>query len=177
MARYVALARGINVGGKHSVPMAALREVCEQIGCTGVRTLIQSGNVVLDSKTSAAALEDALTRAASTRFGFDIPFMVRTAKELRAVDEHAPFPDADPQRLYVVFLARGQGGRDGELDPTRSPPDRAVLKGNEIWMCCPGGVGRTKLTAAWLEKQAGGRAGTTRNWQTLGKLIALAEEA
>jgi uncharacterized protein (DUF1697 family) len=175
MARYVALARGINVGGKHSVPMAALREVCEELGATGVRTFIQSGNVVLDWKGTAADLETKLEAAATERFGFGIPMMVRTAAELRAARDANPFPEADPARLYVVFLARGRGGTDGEIDPARSPPDRAVLKGDVIYLWCPEGVGRTKLTAAFLEKQAGGRAGTTRNWQTVAKLIALAE--
>ena len=175
MARYVALARAINVGSGRSVPMKALRELCEEIGCTAVRTYIQSGNVVLDSSLSAAALEDALTRSASERFGFEIPFVVRTANELRALHDDPPFPDADPSRRYVVFLTRGRGGTDGELDPTRSPPDRAVLRGNEIVLWCPNGVGRTKLPPAWLEKQAGGRSGTNRNGQTVGKLLALAE--
>lgn len=171
MATYVALARGINVGGRHSVPMAELRKLCEDLGFTEVETYIQSGNVVLDDRRSAAEVERVLATALARAFPFEIPIMVRTPAELRAVQDDTPFPDADPAHLHVMFLDRGPALERRELDRDRSPGDRAIVSGHEIYLHLPGGVGRTKLTGPWLEKQAG-RPGTIRNWRTLGKLAA-----
>src|SRR4051812_48791927 len=99
MGRQVALLRGVNVGGKNKVPMAALRALFESLGHTNVVTLIQSGNVVFDARTTvtSSALEEAIEK----EFGLDITVMVRTSAQLRHIIESRPFPGADETELHV----------------------------------------------------------------------------
>ena len=101
---YVALLRGVNVGGKTKVAMAALRDVCASVGCEDVVTYIQSGNVVLRSALKADRLQSALETAIAEEFGFSPAVMIRPAKEMAAVIDRNPFPDAEMKTLHVGFL-------------------------------------------------------------------------
>src|SRR5205807_500654 len=101
---YVVLLRGINVGGKTKVPMAALRDVCAGAGCDDVVTYIQSGNVVLSSKLSEKKLQATLEAAIAAGFGFGPAVMIRTASEMAAVLERNPYLDADESSVHVGFL-------------------------------------------------------------------------
>jgi uncharacterized protein (DUF1697 family) len=170
----VALLRGVNVGGKRSLPMAALREVCEEIGWTGVRTWIQSGNVVFRAPSApTATLEQALQDALMARCSLDVPVVVRTAEELAQAVANNPFlPETDPELLHVGFL---QGwptaAAVASLDPERSPPDEFAVVGRELYLKLPNGMARTKLTSAWLDRRLG-TVVTARNWRSV---LALAE--
>src|SRR5688572_23128935 len=107
MTVHIAFLRGINVGGNALVPMAALREMCTRMGFTGVKTLLNSGNLVFDAGTrKAAALEPLLEKAAEKEFGHRPDFMVRTSEQLRDAMERNPFSDEaqdDPSHLLVFF--------------------------------------------------------------------------
>ena len=107
MTRYVALLRGINVGGNKRIAMADLQSLCEGLGFEHVRTLLQSGNVVLDSRLSARTVESRLSEAIEQQLGMEVRVVVRTAAELAAVVEHDPYSSiADPLKYYSVsFLA------------------------------------------------------------------------
>jgi len=165
--RHAALLRGINVGGKNIVPMIDLAVFFVEAGCRGVRTYIQSGNVVFEAP--AAALKK-LPAAISRKIG--VPVIVRSQAELEAVVRGNPFLKAGEaeKMLHVAFLA-GLPGSDAiaKLDPLRSPPDRFVVVDRHIYLHTPNGMGNSKLTNAWLDSKLS-TVSTVRNWATVLKL-------
>jgi uncharacterized protein (DUF1697 family) len=173
---HVALLRGINVGGKNLVPMKALAEMFAKAGCSDVETYIQSGNVLfLASEATASRAEGLVTRAIRERFGFEIPVITRSTAELREIATQNPFlrAGADPKTLHVVFLADvPEPARVASLDPNRSPPDEFVVVGREIYLRCPNGLGRTKLSNQYLDSKLA-TTSTVRNWNTTLKLLEL----
>jgi uncharacterized protein (DUF1697 family) len=176
--KHVALLRGVNVGGKNSLPMADLAAMFTAAGCTEVRTYIQSGNVVFVAKAAVAARVPTVVAAAiEKRFGFQSPVVVRTADALRLVGEKNPFLSSrvDTTRLHVAFLAdAATAARVATLDPKRSPPDafRVAKDRRELYLHFPNGAGKTKLTNVYLDKTLG-TVSTMRNWNTVTKLIEL----
>jgi len=173
---HVALLRGINVGGRNKLPMKELASIFEGAGCSEVRTYIQSGNVLFRAPVShVKGLRDVITEAIARHLGHPIPIVMRSATELRAVVEHNPFlrPDADTKTLHVAFLAKkpGKAAIDG-LDPDRSPPDDFVVSGREIYLRCPNGVARTRLTNDYFDSRLT-TTSTVRNWRTVLKLVEL----
>jgi uncharacterized protein (DUF1697 family) len=175
---YIALLRGINVGGRRSVPMAALREVHARLGYTDVVTYIQSGNVVFDADSDdVALLSRTIEQAITADFGIGVPVIVRTREDLVTIIESSPYTTtgADPARLAVAFLADAPAmERAVGIDATGLLPDEFALGEREVYLHCPSGFGRTKLTNAFLEEQLGVTA-TTRNWKTVTKLAALSD--
>lgn len=174
-ARFVALLRGINVGGKNSLPMKALAELFEAAGARDVRTYIQSGNVVFRAgEARVGALCDAVSRAISKSFGLEIPLVLRSAADFaRVAAAHPLSSGADPKTLHVAFLAEVPApAQVRSLDPERSPPDRFVVRGRELYLCCPNGIAKTKLTNAYLDRVLG-TTSTLRNWATVQKLRSM----
>jgi uncharacterized protein (DUF1697 family) len=174
--RYAALLRGINVGGKHVVPMAELARLFSAAGCRDVATYIQSGNVVFgaDART-VARLPGELAAQIQRRFGVDAPVVLRTHAELAAVAGKNPFVSlgADLARLMVVFLAETPARTAlATLDPARSPPDELVVRGRDIYLRCPNGYGRSKLTNQYFDSKLK-TVSTVRNWRTVLKLVEL----
>ncbi len=174
---FVALLRGINVGGKSLISMAELRALFSSLSFEDVATYIQSGNVVFRSPT---ADEDAvvakLEREIAGAFEVSPAVLLRTPAELGAVAASSPYLSrkADLSKLHVVFLDRAPAASTAaELDPERSPPDEFFLQGREIFLRLPNGAGRSKLKLDYFERVLGVRA-TQRNWNTMLKLIALA---
>lgn len=176
--RYVALLRGINVGGNNKLPMKDLAELCLEAGCAEATTFIQSGNVILRASSAVAKkLPDALTQGIAARFGFRIPIVMRTAAELKTVLEANPFvKTADPNHLHVAFLAETPApSRVAALDPNRSPPDALAVVGRDVYLMLPNGVARTKITNAYLDAKLQ-TVSTARNWRTVQKLIELSSD-
>lgn len=178
MTNYLALLRGINVGGKNRVPMKELRLVVEDMGHEDVRTYLQSGNVVFESRSRASKkLATEVEDAISETFGLEISVIMRTQGELKRVASGNPFPTegVNPTSLHVMFLAEPASAKAARsLDPDRSPPDEFEVKGREVYMWFPKGYGRSKLTIDYFEKKLGTRA-TARNWNTVVKLLELME--
>jgi len=172
MTRYIALLRGINVGGHNKVPMAALRDTCESIGCTDVATYIQSGNVVLTSKLSAGKLRAALESAIAEQIGVSPVVVIRTRDQLAAVLEANPFPDADPNHLHVAFLSetpdRSQVAGLTELD---HPPEEVAVRGTDAYFHLPNGMGRAKIPELFGRRVK--TPATVRNWRTVNKLLQM----
>lgn len=160
--------------------MPELRNVVDALGHEGVRTYVQSGNIVFDSRSSAPSkIAAALERTVSEAFGPNIHVLVRTRLELQRIAEGNPFPTkgASLTSLHVMFLAdRPSPKAVRTLDPNRSPPDEFVVKGREIYLRFPGGSGRSKLTIDYFERGLGTRA-TARNWNTILKLLDLMRAA
>ena len=175
---YVALLRGINVGGKNLLPMRDLVALFHDAGCADAKAYIQSGNVVFRAPHEVAArLPAALRKAVAGRFGFQVPVIVRTAEELQRVARGNPFLEggAGLETLHVAFLADlPSAEKVGALDPKRSPPDELVVHGREIYLHCPNGLGRTKLTNQYFDSKLA-TTSTVRNWRTVLKLIELIE--
>ena len=173
---YVALLRGVNVGGKNRLPMKDLAAMFADAGCADVVTYIQSGNVVFRATDACAArVPAAVAKAVAERLAFRAPVVMRTAAELRAVARGNPFlkPGADPDALHVLFLAdRPAAARVAELDPHRSPPDEFEVRGREVYFRCPNGVGRSKLTNAYFDSKLA-TTSTLRNWRTVLKLVEM----
>lgn len=173
---YVALLRAINVGGKNSLPMKELVAMFEAAGCADVTSYIQSGNVVFRaSETRAARVPGLVATALAARLGCPIPVVVRAAAELHAVASANPFlrAGAEPKALHVMFLAdRPAPAMIAALDPRRSPPDQFTVSGREIYLHCPDGIGRSKLTNDYFERRLA-TSGTARNWRTVLKLIEM----
>ena len=176
---HVALLRGINVGGKNKLPMKDLVAVFAGAGCADVRSYIQSGNVVFRASPELAARLPALVAGAiAERFGLRVPVVMRTADELREVSEHNPFlaAGADRPALHVMFLAdQPSPAHAAALDPERSPGDAFELRGRDIYLHCPNGVARTKLTNDYFDKTLA-TTSTGRNWNTVLHLLELAQE-
>lgn len=178
MHTFVALLRGINVGGKNKIPMAELKSSVSTLGLEDVVTYIQSGNLVFraparDAPDLAARIEKAVAKDS----GVSITVLLRTPSELEAIAGGNPFLSGkvDPSRLHVVFLsAPPTADAVDQLDPKRSAPDEFSVRGSEIYLHLPNGAGRSKLTIDYFEKRLGVRA-TARNWKTLTKLIELTQ--
>jgi len=178
MARQIALLRAINLGSRRRVAMGDLRDLLASLGYDDVRTLLQSGNVVLTSTRSGTPLERQLEEELSTRFGIDIPVLVRTRAELADVIARNPLADLadDPKRYEVTFLsAKPDAPRVRELADLDVAPEQFVISGREIYAWHPDGLQRSQLAAA-LSAGKLGVIGTSRNWSTITKLLALADD-
>jgi len=173
---HVALLRGINVGGKNRVTMEDLVALFADAGCGDVRTYIQSGNVVFQARATVAKRVPNLVAAViSDRFGYRVPVVTRTAEEISDVVRDNPFlgPGADTNQLHVAFLADVPSAVSvAALDSDRSPPDAFSVRGREIYLRCPNGLARTKLTNGYFDSELA-TTSTVRNWKTVLKLLEL----
>ena len=176
---YVALMRGINVGGKNKLPMKELADIFTAAGCQGVRTYIQSGNIVFRaSQGLAARVADLVSTLVQDRFGFRVPVITLRADELRTIVRDNPLlrSQATSSTLHVAFLPKAPSPELGaSLDHNRSPPDELALLGRAIYLCCPNGMARTKLTNEYFDSRLKMPC-TMRNWRTVLTLLAWAEE-
>lgn len=174
---YVALLRGINVGGRNLLPMDELARFFEHAGCASVKTYIQSGNAVFAAAPAIALkARESVAAAVSARMGTDIPVVLRSVADLARVVEENPFlaESQDPRVLHVGFLSdRPSPDRAASLDPGRSPPDEFVVRGREIYLCLPNGMSGTRFTASYVERVLATSA-TFRNWRTVVNLLSMA---
>jgi uncharacterized protein (DUF1697 family) len=176
MTAYVTLLRAVNVGGRNRLPMAELRATLSARGFDGVTTVLQSGNVLLESADPEQVVAATVAETIEASFGLRIGVVVRTAAELTAIAGRNPFlasdEERDPATLHVAFLSkRPSAASVATLDPDRSPPDSFMLEGRELYLSYPNGSGRSKLTLDYLERCLGVQA-TARNWRTVQRLAA-----
>jgi uncharacterized protein (DUF1697 family) len=172
MAVVISMLRGVNVGTHHRIKMVELRALYESLRYRDVQTYVQSGNVIFrGSKASAGAIEEAIERA----FGFRPAVILRTAAELREAIAWNPFPNVDPSRLLVVFLASdpGEAARQ-RIRAIPAEPEELRANGRELYIHYPNGMARPKLSMAAVEKSLK-VAGTGRNWNTVTKLLQISE--
>jgi len=170
MPRQIALLRGVNVGGNKKVPMARLRALLEELGYRDVRTYVNSGNVVFSGPRRAAKqLEAALAKT----FGFDVPVVLRTRDELAAVLQANPLRKVatDSAKHLVVFCSEKAST---DLDAKDFAPETFVVRGREVYLWLPGGIGTSPLAKVLANKPLGSGS-TARNWRTVEKLLELAD--
>jgi uncharacterized protein (DUF1697 family) len=180
MPTYIALLRGINVGGHNKIAMADLRDLVSDLGFAGVKTLLQSGNLVFaGARKTDKALEKLLETETAKRLGVTADYIIRSTAELEAVIAANPFPKEaknDPAHLVVMFLKSAVTAQDVKgLSDLITGPEIIRGAGTELYIVYPAGIGTSKFTSALIEKKLGTR-GTARNWNTLLKLSALANQ-
>jgi len=172
---YVSMLRGVNVGGHGRLKMAAVKDAYAAIGLGQVHTLLQSGNVVFTSRVKdRQALAKRIMQEIERRFDLQVEVLIRTLDEIRMLIARGPTtPRADPSKLLVMFLARVPDARaQSALLKEHTGPEMIEIRGPELYLYYPNGVGRSKLTSAFLENRLDA-SGTARNWSTLTKLVEL----
>jgi uncharacterized protein (DUF1697 family) len=177
MTVYVSMLRAVNVGGSSRIKMDALQRVYESLGLADVRTLLQSGNVVFRSGlTDRPRLVKRIMQELERQLGLQIEVILRTLAEVASIVERGPLlsPRADPSKLLVMFLSSvPQSAAQAALlkwHKSKEMPEMLELRGPEIYLYYPDGVGRSKLTNAVIENKLD-TSGTARNWNTLVKLV------
>jgi uncharacterized protein (DUF1697 family) len=179
VTRQVLLLRGVNLGPRNRVPMVALSAALEEAGFQDVKTYLQSGNVVLSSKTKPEQTARKIERLIHERFGLEIAVLGRTGAQLARVVTRNPLGDVanNPKRYQVSFLdGRLPAASKQKLEEARVESERFVVHGREIYAWHPAGVARSKLWAALAGRGLGVTA-TARNWTTVTKLLELVEAA
>lgn len=175
MKTYIALFRGINVGGRNILPMADLVGLLKRLGAPRVETYIQSGNVVFEhDEKDASQLASRIGAAIKEGHGFEPKVLLRDAVQVMNAMASNPFPEAEaePSTLHLYFLDSPPPNPDLEkLESIKSADERFELIESVFYLHAPGGIGRSKL-AARAEK-ALGVAATGRNWRTVGRIVAM----
>jgi uncharacterized protein (DUF1697 family) len=178
MPRFVALLRGVNVGGAKRVPMADLRALLATLGYGGVQTLLNSGNAVFTSAgRSTTAHASRIRKAIGESLGFDVPVIVKSASDMEAIESGNKLVSiaADPSRLLVAFTGEPRALDElAALSALVHAPERLHLGKHAAYLWCANGILESKAGAALLGKL--GRAATTRNWATVLKISALLRE-
>jgi uncharacterized protein (DUF1697 family) len=176
---FVALLRAINVSGHNKVPMAELRSLCADLGWRDVQSYIQSGNLVFKAAASPSRLEAELEQAVERRFGLSIPILVRAAADWPAYIRGNPYPDASESEPNAVMLALSKTPPKPDaaerLRERAADCERIVQVGDALWLHYGGGMAKTKLTPALLDRLVGSPV-TARNWRTVLKLYEMAGE-
>ena len=170
---YVALLRGVNVGGGGKIAMAELRDTCTAAGCEDVVTYIQSGNVVLRSRLGPERLRTVLEAAISERFGFRPAVMIRTGGELAAVVAGNPYAGHDPAHVHVGFLhAPPDAATEKCLAGIDGDPEAVTVSGRDLYLYLPNGMGRAALPVR-IDRCLRPVEVTVRNWRTVTTLAGL----
>lgn len=166
--KYIALLRGINVGGTGLLPMKDLAALCESLGFASVRTYIQSGNVIFDSKLAESKVKKLLEGTLEKRMGKRIHVIVRTHAELLRILDRNPFADKEPAKVGISFLDAAPP--PGLLQKVVAPAGEQVHLGErEIYVFYPIGMGQTRL------KMPLDTPTTVRNVNTVAKLTAMCD--
>ena len=179
MKTYIAFLRGINVSGQKKIKMAELREHLEALPLNEVQTYIQSGNIVFKAKEQGhTELEQQISGKIQEQYGFEVPVRVRTFTELKQIHANNAFPEvasAEFNKLFVAFLDRVPTAENtAKLNELEFPNEAYSLVGKELYFYCRNGAGKAKLSNTLIERKLQVSA-TSRNWKTIEKLLALAE--
>ncbi len=174
---FIALLRGINVGGRNMIPMPELRSLCAELGWQHVQSYIQSGNLVFQAQSTPTKLETELEHAIERRFGLSIQIIVRAAAVWPDYVRDNPFPDASESEPNAVMLALSKLAP--KADAVQKLQERAVNKEriiqvrDALWLHFAAGVAKSKLSPALLDRLVGSPV-TARNWRTVLKLDEMA---
>jgi len=179
---YIALLRGINVGGKNIIKMAELKRVFESIGLCDVKTYIQSGNVLFKSNETEKSLNDKIENEIERVFGISVKVVLRTAVELEQVISNCPFSvdevreakaSSEVEILYVALLAHNPLKEKIEcIDAYKSESDKYRIVGREVYLLFHNSIRNSKLANNLYKLNV---PSTVRNWKTLSKLNVLAK--
>lgn len=171
--------RGVNVGGHNQIKMDSLRLLCQSLGYRDVQTYIQSGNIVFRTRERGnATIENQIALGIEEEFGIRCGVVVRTVSELRDSLEKNPFAERtgiEPGKLLFLFLATEPSADvRSRLQQINSKPEELRISKRELYIYFPNGMGRPKLSIPMLERTLG-MVSTGRNWNTVKKLLQIAE--
>ena len=175
----ISMLRGVNVGGHNKIKMDALRALYESLKFTGCQTHIQSGNVIFKTtERNLSKLTSQIQTAIERSFGFRPDVILRTADELRDVIARNPFAKRrgiEPGKLLVTFLASAPTAeaRDNLLK-LKTDPEELRIDGSELYTYYPNGIGHSKLSWPLIERTLK-VSGTGRNWNSVIKMLAIAD--
>ncbi|MEJ2060469.1 MAG: DUF1697 domain-containing protein [Gammaproteobacteria bacterium] len=179
MKTYIALFRGINIGGHHLLPMKNLVAMLQDMGFRQVKAYGQSGNVVFQGGSeTAASISKRIGGRIDAEYGFEPYVLILDAKALGKSISGNPYPEAesDPKSLHVYFLASAPKNPDLEkLKAVSRKSEEFCLSGKLFYLHAPEGAGRSKLAAS--VEGALGVTLTARNWRTVCKIMEMAKEA
>lgn len=176
--QYISFLRGINVSGQKKIKMLALREYLAECGFADVVTYIQSGNLALRVDADASSLESSLKACIEQHTGWDVPVVVRTKDEMKEILANIPFKGKKYllERIYFALLHEQPSDSSlTQFNEVAFPPEEFQVIGKTVYLYSPNGAGKSKLTNNFIERKLGVSA-TTRNLNTMQKMIALCEE-
>ncbi len=172
--------RGVNVGGHNKIKMDQLRALYGSLKFEDAKTYVQSGNVIFRTKEkSLPALAKKIQTAIEQKFGFRPEIILRTVDELRAAIATSPFAkrsDLHPGKILITFFATDPlPEAQASLLSFKDHPEELHLVGRELYIYFPNGAGKSKLPWSQIGKLLG-TSGTARNWNSVTKMLAVAEE-
>ena len=176
--KYVSILRGINVSGQKKIKMADLKYLYELLDFQSVVTYIQSGNVIFDAPVkNKSDLKKKIVEAIEEKYKFHVPVEIRTNREIRDIIRNCPFGSVDlvqdGTKVLITFLSsKPSKDRVSDIQKYVVAPEKLVARGKEVYLYCPNGYGKSKLSNTFLEHKLGVEA-TTRNWKTIHKLYEL----
>jgi uncharacterized protein (DUF1697 family) len=175
---FISMLRGINVGQNKQIRMTELKALYEALGLANVRTYVQSGNVVFEStQRDASRLSSAIEAQIAQAFGYTVAVLIRSPKDFQQLIDTNPFlhgRQEDPTKLHVTFLQQMPSKLQVDtLEIFTSEADEFCVQGQEVFLFCPNGYGRTKLSNSFFERKLNTSA-TTRNWKTVNALHQMA---
>lgn len=176
MKTYIALLKGINVGGHKKVPMAELCNLLAKSGFQNVQTYIQSGNVVFQSSEEIKKLEIKIQNTLSSHFGFDVSVIVKTRNELQTILDACPFENDKKENSYFIMLNKIPDAKMiDEVNKISYENEEIIIKNNCLYFYCSKGFGQSKFNMNTYERKLK-VIGTARNYNTMVKLLSLSSD-
>jgi len=176
MKTYIALLKGINVGGHKKVRMAELRDLLAKSGFQNVQTYIQSGNVIFKSLDEAYGLEEKISNLISVHFGFDVSVIVKTKAELQLIFDSCPFEkDIKEMSYFIILNTIPDAKMIDEVNKISYENEEVIIKNNCLYFYSPNGFGQTKFNMNTYERKLK-VIGTSRNYNTMVKLLSLSSD-
>ncbi len=175
MKKYIAILRGINVGGKRKILMADLKVLLTKMGLQDITTYIQSGNIVFFSNLSARKIEETIKQAIFKKYGFDVPVMIRTSEEIKIIFNNNPFlpNEKNIDKLYVTFLSENPVLENiDHLKKMDFNGDQFVIDKSQVYLFFSEKYSKSKLSNNLIESKLKVTA-TTRNWKTVRTLFEM----
>lgn len=177
MHTYIALLRGVNVSGQKKIPMAELRGILAKSGLENVQTYIQSGNVIFQSlETDTSTLELKIHNAIKSYFGFEVPVLVLTPRELKNIFHSSPFPKEKKENSYFMMLySKADKDLVDSISELSYPNEEFKITDKAVYFYCSVGYGKAKFSNNFFERKLKVTA-TARNYKTMVKLLSLSAE-
>ena len=176
----ISILRGINVSGQKKIKMFDLKQLYEDLGFSEVVTYIQSGNVVFESEISdTKKLKEMIEKGITDQYDFGVPVIIRKHLDFKQIIEGCPFGKIDLEEggTKVLLTLLAQTPNDASITQLMAyvkTPEQLVIKDKSIYLHCPNGYGRSKLSNVFIENKLKVQA-TTRNWKTVEKLFEISK--
>lgn len=178
MPKYLSLLRGINVSGQKKILMKDLKSLFEESGFKNVKTYIQSGNVIFESRP-VKNLSQKIEQKIADKYNFQVPVLIRTVEEMATLIKKNPLvkeKNIDQKRLYVTLLAEKPANEYiNKLMEVNYEPEKFIITDKEVYIYCPDGYGEAKFSNNFIEKKLNTK-GTTRNWKVINELYTLMKD-